>query len=61
MKKPKKYIIHDGYIGVFIRYEHGIPIYRFPGGDCIGTETEIGFDAREEAEKYAMERYGHAD
>ena len=51
MKKPKKYIIHDGYIGVFIRYEHGIPIYRFPGGDCIGTETEIGFDAREEAEK----------
>ncbi len=57
----KKYIIHDGYIGVFTRYEHGFPIYRFKGGECVGDSTTTGFDTRAEAEKYALETYGHAD
>lgn len=57
----KKYIVHDGYIGVFSRYENGFEIYRFKGGECIGDNTSIGFDTREEAEKYALEKYGHVD
>lgn len=57
----KKYIVHDGYIGVFMYYENGFPIYKFKGGYCIGDDTAIGFDTRELAEKYALETYGHVD
>lgn len=62
MKKHlKEYIVHDGYIGRFVYYDHGFPIYRFPGGDCVGSDSEAGFDTREEAERYAMETYGHCN
>lgn len=58
--KDKKYIVHGGYIGVLVYYDHGFPIYRFKGGDCVG-DGSCGFDTREDAEKYALETYGHAD
>lgn len=58
--KDKKYIVHDGYIGVLVGYDHGFPIYRFKGGTCVG-DSRYGFDTREAAEKYALETYGHAD
>ena len=59
--KAKQYIVHDGYIGRLVYYDHGFPIYRFPGGDCVGSDSEAGFDTREEAEEYALKEYGHAD
>lgn len=58
--KDKKYIVHDGYIGVLVGYDHGFQIYRFKGGTCVG-DSRYGFDTREAAEKYALETYGHAD
>ena len=60
----KKYIVRDGYIGVFQYMDFGeFPVYRFPGGDSIADEYELrsGLDTREDAEKYALENYGYAD
>ena len=59
--KDKPYLVHGGYIGKLVYYEHGFPIYRFPGGDCVGDSTSQSFEKREEAEKYCLEHYGHID
>lgn len=61
--KMKKYIVRDGYIFTFRYMEHGFPIYSSMGGLTVADDSEIrnGFDTREEVEKYAKERYGHAD
>lgn len=64
MKKYKKYIVRDGYIGAFSHLDFGeFPVYLFPGGGSVADEQEMrhGFDTREEAEEYAMKEYGHAD
>ena len=48
----KKYIVRDGYIGVFQYIDRlGFPIYRFPGGDNVAGDDEIekGFDTWQEA------------
>lgn len=58
-KEVKKYIVHDGYIGTFQYFDRlGFPIYRFPGGDCVGDSAN-GFDDRKSAEEYALKEYGH--
>ena len=61
MERPKNFIVHDGYIGRFMYFDHGFPIYRFLGGDCVGSDTEPAFDPFEEAEKYCIEKYGHCN
>jgi len=48
----KKYIIRDGYIGVFQYIDRlGFPNYRFPGGVSVAGDDEIekGFDTWQEA------------
>lgn len=48
----KKYIIRDGYIGVFQYIDRlGFPNYRFPGGISTASDDEIekGFYTRQEA------------
>ena len=50
MKKYPKYILRDGYIGVFQRIDpYDIPIYRFPGGESMADSIEIqnGTDDKE--------------
>ena len=42
MKNYPKYVLRDGYIGVFQRIDpYDIPIYRFPGGDSMVDEIEL--------------------
>ena len=52
MKYPKYIITTDGYIGTFQRVDPGdFPIYRFPGGDRVETDTytlALGADTREQ-------------
>lgn len=54
----KKYIVRDGYIGVFKYIDRlGFEIYQFPGGESVADDAEIqkGFDTWQEALQHVID------